>query len=164
MRLKNLENMTRLIKWAEKHYRQDWVSEILNRCCDDVYPPYEFWTSIHHLHCINIERMVARGIACWLEQQEEPLQDFILALLDDDDIMHEEAEYFGNVCRSIWAFMMPAAWLERHAVDTRPTSTIWRSAVYTVFLAIRHDEWKHLRNYKAEFFLEESDHGNHGTV
>lgn len=157
MRLKNQGNMHRILNFVSKNCDGSLHSEIINRICDDCFPPYEFWLGIGHSNCWQFERVVARGIARWIEQQEHYIQDHILGLLNNDFCDDGDAnsdELFAYVCKTVWYLMLPQEWLIRHAVDTSPKSQLWGRALLHVHYAIIHDEWQHLRNHRADFFLE----------
>jgi hypothetical protein len=159
MRLKNLENMHRLLAWIGKNYAPELHSEIIRRLTDDKFPPYEFWEGLWHPHQGKMQKMVARGIAKWLEQQHVTLQFQVLNLLDPSNHHNELYAQMGleKACSVVYARMNPEDWLKRHAVICSERSAIWMGAMEYIRLAILHDAWYELTNYKAEFFMEVSD-------
>jgi hypothetical protein len=134
-------------------YPPDWHREIIQRCSEDAYPPYEFWRGLVHANEILMQCYVARGIALWLEQQDEMTQDLILTYLYEavELTTLDRQTALIMACGQVFTHMEAQDWLSRHAVICLPDSPLWQNAMILVINAIKFDHWNDLRNWKRSY-------------
>lgn len=153
MHLKTWDNIVLIAARARrKGIPETVVTEIYVRICDDAFPPYEFWAELYHPNAKKMELMVARGIARWIEQQNEYLQDILLNSLN---LIPFDLE-ITKASLTVWGMMKPHDWLKIHAVDVRPNADIWINALLHLRRAIHEDTWQEIRNYQAQFFMPDT--------
>jgi hypothetical protein len=139
-----------VVSWAiQSFFTPDWVELIVSRCEQDAAPPFEYWCATNHQNSWQMAGMVARGIARWLEQQHEYLQNMALDLLDMDvwSNMDGDNSQFDVACSFIWSNMNAGQWLDRHCVENGPKDPLFRMAMVRVILAIREGWWGDLRDH-----------------
>jgi hypothetical protein len=141
------------LNFLARCYPEDWQREILLRVADDAFPPYEFWRALVHANEIVMQCYVARGIALWLEQQDEIIQDLILTYLYEaiDLTAHDRQTALMMACGQVFMHMEAQDWLSRHAVICLPNSPLWQNAMIYVINAIKFDHWEDLRNFKRPY-------------